>query len=111
MSGVGEKGSDAVALFGEILVDEFLDRSVIGGAPFNVASHLRRFGLDPVLITRVGEDDEGAEGVVGSGRDLQPHPRCHLSVVVARIVLHRTAGVSGSLKPIDLVSFAGTMPP
>ena len=56
-----EKGSVSVALFGELLVDELPDRCVMGGAPFNVAYHLRRFGLDPVLITRVGEDAEGEQ--------------------------------------------------
>lgn len=45
-----------VALFGEVLADVFPDRSVLGGAPFNVARHLKAFGLDPVLITRTGND-------------------------------------------------------
>ncbi|MEW5903000.1 MAG: carbohydrate kinase [Pseudomonadota bacterium] len=45
-----------IALFGEVLADEFPDRHVLGGAPFNVARHLRAFGLNPVLITRTGND-------------------------------------------------------
>ncbi len=45
-----------VALFGEVLADKFPDRSVLGGAPFNVARHLQAFGLHPVLITRTGND-------------------------------------------------------
>ncbi|HUW29461.1 MAG TPA: carbohydrate kinase [Sulfuriferula sp.] len=45
-----------VALFGEVLADVFPDRTVLGGAPFNVARHLRAFGLYPVLITRTGND-------------------------------------------------------
>ncbi len=45
-----------VALFGEVLADRFPDRSVLGGAPFNVARHLQAFGLRPVLITRTGND-------------------------------------------------------
>jgi len=45
-----------VALFGEVLADVFPDRTVLGGAPFNVARHLRAFGLNPVLITRTGND-------------------------------------------------------
>jgi fructokinase len=52
-------GTIEVAVFGEMLVDEFPERSVLGGAPLNVAVHLRRFGLDPVLYSRVGEDDAG----------------------------------------------------
>lgn len=49
-----------VLLFGEILIDRFPDREVLGGAPFNVAWHLHAFGCAPVLITRVGRDDAGA---------------------------------------------------
>lgn len=49
----------AVLLFGEVLMDRFPDREVLGGAPFNVARHLRGFGLDPVLVTRVGNDGAG----------------------------------------------------
>lgn len=45
-----------VLLFGEILADIFPDRSVLGGAPFNVARHLKAFGQHPVLITRLGND-------------------------------------------------------
>ncbi|MGH8762539.1 MAG: carbohydrate kinase family protein [Nitrosospira sp.] len=48
-----------VLLFGEILIDRFPDREVLGGAPFNVARHLHAFGCAPVLITRVGRDDAG----------------------------------------------------
>ena len=45
-----------VVLFGEVLVDAFPDRKVLGGAPFNVARHLKAFGLYPLLITRTGND-------------------------------------------------------
>lgn len=45
-----------VVLFGEVLADIFPDRSVLGGAPFNVARHLKAFGQNPVLITRLGHD-------------------------------------------------------
>jgi fructokinase len=47
-------------IYGEVLFDEFQDGSaVLGGAPFNVAWHLKGFGLDPLMITRIGEDDHG----------------------------------------------------
>ncbi len=52
---VSERGG-TVALFGEVLADIFTDRSVLGGAPFNVARHLRAFSQNPVLITRLGND-------------------------------------------------------
>lgn len=48
---------ETVVLFGEVLADMFVDRKVLGGAPFNVARHLQAFGLRPVLITRTGNDD------------------------------------------------------
>lgn len=50
---------ERVTVFGETLVDEFPDRSVLGGAPFNVAYHLKHLGLEPLLITRVGCDQNG----------------------------------------------------
>lgn len=52
-----QSGQKVVALFGEVLVDVFPDRKVLGGAPFNVARHLRAFGLSPLLITRTGNDE------------------------------------------------------
>lgn len=45
-----------MVLFGEILADIFPERSVLGGAPFNVARHLKAFAQNPVLITRLGND-------------------------------------------------------
>ncbi len=51
-----ENLSDDVVLFGEVLADVFPDQSVLGGAPFNVARHLRAFGLNPMLISRTGRD-------------------------------------------------------
>lgn len=50
----------AVLLFGEILVDRFPEGEVLGGAPFNVARHLAAFGCNPVLITRIGQDNAGS---------------------------------------------------
>ena len=50
-----------VVLFGEVLADIFPDCSVLGGAPFNVARHLKAFGRNPVLVTRVGNDATGDE--------------------------------------------------
>jgi len=47
-------------IFGEVLFDHFPDGSaVLGGAPFNVAWHLHAFGLQPVMITRIGDDTLG----------------------------------------------------
>jgi len=47
-------------IFGEIIFDVFENGEITaGGAPFNVAWHLRGFGADPVLISRIGNDEYG----------------------------------------------------
>jgi len=51
--------SQTVIAFGETLVDQFRDRNVLGGAPFNVACHLGALGAHPVLVTRAGKDALG----------------------------------------------------
>ena len=49
-------------IFGEVLFDCFPDgNAVLGGAPFNVYVHLGRMGLDPLMITRVGQDERGRD--------------------------------------------------
>lgn len=62
--GPGEFRS-AILLFGEVLLDCFPDRRVVGGAPYNVARHLRglgrTLGLLPLLVSRVGRDAPGRE--------------------------------------------------
>jgi len=45
-----------VLIFGEVLVDVFPEQTMIGGAPYNVARHLKAFGLTPLLLTKVGKD-------------------------------------------------------
>ena len=48
-------------IFGEVLFDHFPDgRRVLGGAPFNVAWHLQAFGESPLLVSRIGDDADGA---------------------------------------------------
>lgn len=70
-------------IFGEVLFDCFEEQEVPGGAPLNVAWHLQALGWNPLLISRVGADDEGRKMVarmrdwsmdtVGIQQDLQ-HP-------------------------------------
>jgi fructokinase len=50
----------AIAVFGEALVDDFLTEQVMGGAPFNVARNLAAFGEAVLMITRLGDDKNGA---------------------------------------------------
>jgi fructokinase len=45
--------------YGEILWDIIEGEPFLGGAPFNFASHLARFGATSYIISRVGEDDLG----------------------------------------------------
>lgn len=48
--------------FGEVLWDIFPgEQRRIGGAPFNVAYHLFKMGLDVEMISSVGDDDLGRE--------------------------------------------------
>ena len=47
-------------IFGEVLFDIFPDgTAVLGGAPFNVAWHLQGFGMEPLFVSRVGQDKLG----------------------------------------------------
>ena len=50
-----------VIVVGEILFDQFPTYRRLGGAPFNFAYHLKRFGMPVRFITRVGKDTEGDE--------------------------------------------------
>lgn len=51
--------SARVLVFGEALLDDFGDRQVVGGAPFNVARNLAAFGHPTLMVTRVGNDGHG----------------------------------------------------
>lgn len=55
----GTTASPQVVAFGETLVDQFRDRDVLGGAPYNVTCHLGALGARPVLVTRTGKDAAG----------------------------------------------------
>lgn len=49
----------AAISFGEAVIDCFPDHSIVAGSPLHVAAHLRMCGWDSILITRVGNDDDG----------------------------------------------------
>lgn len=53
------KTKHPVVCFGEILWDILPNKITPGGAPMNVAYHLKKLGLEPGLITRVGLDNYG----------------------------------------------------
>jgi len=48
-----------VVCYGEVLWDIFPTKTKPGGAPMNVAYHLRKFGIDSRMISRVGNDEAG----------------------------------------------------
>lgn len=50
-----------VVCFGEILWDLLPQGKLPGGAPVNVAYHLKRLGKNPAVISRVGKDPSGNE--------------------------------------------------
>jgi fructokinase len=84
-----------VAVLGEALVDEFLDGSVAGGAPFNVARSLATLGVSVLLISRIGADDANGRLMLQSARDygvgeqgLQRDP----SRATGRVSVHELAG-------------------
>jgi fructokinase len=63
-----------VVAFGETLVDQFRDRNVLGGAPFNVASHLAAMGTHALLVTRAGKDalgDQLLQAMAARGLDIR----------------------------------------
>lgn len=49
-----------IFIFGEVLFDVFESgEEKLGGAPFNVAWHLKGFGLEPLFISSIGDDARG----------------------------------------------------
>jgi len=50
---------------GEVVWDIFPERRVLGGAPVNVAYHLRCLGIEVGVVTRVGKDELG-DRTIGS---------------------------------------------
>jgi fructokinase len=50
-----------VICFGEVLWDNLPSGRLAGGAPMNVAYHLRKLGIDASVVSRVGNDLPGKE--------------------------------------------------
>lgn len=51
--------TDTIVCFGEVLWDMLPSGAQPGGAPMNVAIHLKRQGLNPFIVSSVGSDNEG----------------------------------------------------
>lgn len=45
--------------FGEVLWDIFPEHKKIGGAPLNVALRLNSFGIDSIMVSKIGNDQNG----------------------------------------------------
>jgi len=60
----------SVLLVGEALVDEFFERRVAGGAPFNVARSLAALapGLPVCMVSRLNPTDEGGAALIASSQ-------------------------------------------
>jgi len=50
-----------IVCFGEVLWDIFPEGSRAGGAPFNVAYHVHKMGIDVKVLSRVGDDELGKQ--------------------------------------------------
>jgi fructokinase len=48
---------------GEILWDQYPDRRLLGGAPFNLAAHAARLGFASYFVSAVGRDEPGDEAL------------------------------------------------
>jgi fructokinase len=55
------KSDFPIVCFGEILWDFLPHAKLAGGAPVNVAYHLKMLGKNPAIISRIGSDDLGKE--------------------------------------------------
>ncbi len=53
------KKFNSIVCFGEVLWDMLPTGAKPGGAPLNVAIHLKKQGLNPLLISKVGNDKDG----------------------------------------------------
>lgn len=51
--------NNRIIVWGEMLVDVFPDKTVTGGAPFNVAQHLHSLGQNVVMVSAIGLDPNG----------------------------------------------------
>ena len=48
-----------IICYGEILWDLLPAGKKPGGAPLNVAFHLKKLGKNPILVSKTGNDQEG----------------------------------------------------
>ncbi|WP_303310963.1 carbohydrate kinase [Hymenobacter sp. BT730] len=94
-----------IVCFGEMLWDMLPAGKQPGGAPFNVAVHLHQLGVPVQLISRVGDDELGAELLAfsaskGLDNHLVQRSATHLTSVVKANVSQRHEVTFKILKPV-----------
>ena len=66
--------STEVLCVGEVLWDALPEGLFLGGAPFNVACHLRAAGITASLVSRIGDDRLGDEAMRRAARRMISSP-------------------------------------
>lgn len=94
-----------IVCFGEILWDVLPTGKQAGGAPFNVAVHLHQLGQPTQFISRVGDDDLGAELLAflaarGLSTDFVQHGQTHPTGVVKANVGDRNEVIYEIVHPV-----------
>lgn len=88
---------NSVVCFGEVLWDMLPEGAQPGGAPMNVAIHLKKQGMNPWLISRIGKDTDGEklrQFLSGSGLNLsylQVDNQLPTSKVLVHLDAHKNA--------------------
>ena len=96
-----------IVAFGELLWDHFPDGQKIGGAPLNLVYRVNTLGDQGYLISRIGEDEEGADALKMldklkiSGEYIQVDPVFPTGSAYVRVGSEgRPAGVLQSVLPV-----------
>jgi fructokinase len=55
------KSFNRIICYGEVLWDMLPGGKKPGGAPLNVGIHLKKLGLSPTIVSRIGDDEQGTE--------------------------------------------------
>lgn len=82
---------EQILCFGEVLWDNLPTGPLAGGAPMNVALHLKRFGIKSVIASSVGNDPKGKkmlDFLADAGMDtqfIQIHPTLPTSEVLVHL--------------------------
>lgn len=78
-------------MVGEVLFDNFPDYQILGGAPFNVACHLKMLGVPLRFFSRIGKDSNGEKVIAAINKmglnadDMQIDPQQPTGVVTVQL--------------------------